>query len=364
MPQFMSSPPGAHVPGPPSPGGRGQRGIWRQPPARVQPPRLDPAPSVPPAPAHERSLSEADPGAHRLHDTAGLLSGVKAVGVLLKETFAQWKQDQAARLAASLALYTLLSLAPLLIISIAVVGLLFGEEAARGQISAEIGRLVGPSAGEAIQALVANARTPSAGLESSLIGLVVLLFGASGVFGELQSALNQIWNVKSPPGRGVRGFLRDRFLSFTMVMGVAFLLIVSLVVSAALTLVTSRYSSLISWPVLWQALNVGVSLAVSTGLFAVIFKVVPDAKIAWRDVWVGAFVTALCFTLGKGVLGWYVGRHATVSPFGAAGALVALIIWVYYSAQILFFGAELAQVYATRYGSCVVPNERFERPRK
>jgi membrane protein len=185
----------------------------------------------------------------------------------------------------------------------------------------------------------------------------VLLFGASGVFGELQVALNQIWNVKQRPGRGWRGLLRDRFFSFTMVMGVAFLLLVSLIVSAVLTTVTTHFENFLPWPVLWEALNALIGLGVSTLLFALIFKVVPDAKIAWHDVWVGAFVTACCFSLGKGALAWYVGRSATVSPFGAAGSLVALTVWVYYSAQILFLGAEFAQVYATRFGTRIEPTK-------
>jgi membrane protein len=276
---------------------------------------------------------------------------------VVKDTAVQWDEDQASRLAASLALYTMLSIAPLLILSIAIAGMAFGEEAARGQISQELGTIVGPQAGAAIQALVANARAPEAGVVSSIVGIAVLLFGASGVFGELQTALNQIWNVKPRPGRGVRGFLRDRFFSFTMVMGVAFLLLVSLVVSAALALLTERFTVLVPLPALWQVLNLLVGLGVTTVLFALIFKIVPDAKIAWRDVWVGAFVTAVLFTLGKGLLGWYVGRSATVSPFGAAGSLVALVVWVYYSAQILFLGAEFAQVYATRFGSAIVPTD-------
>lgn len=282
---------------------------------------------------------------------------LRVIGSVLKDTAVQWQDDQASRLAASMALYTLLSIAPLLILSIAIAGMVFGEEAARGQIGREIGTIVGPQAGAAIEALVANARAPEAGLISSIVGITVLLFGASGVFGELQTALNQIWNVKPKPGRGVRGFLRDRFFSFTMVMGVAFLLLVSLVVSAALALLTEHFNALIPWPALWQMINLAIGLAVTTVLFALIFKIVPDAKIAWHDVWVGAFVTALLFTLGKGLLGWYVGRSATVSPFGAAGSLVALVVWVYYSAQILFLGAEFAQVYATRFGSAIVPTE-------
>ena len=276
---------------------------------------------------------------------------------LLKETYVQWENDQASRLAASLALYTLLSIAPLIVLSIVVASLALGEEAARGQLSHQVGQIVGSQAGSAIEALVANARTPEAGLIGSGVGIAVLLFGASGVFGELQTALNQIWNVKARPGGGIRGLLRRRFFSFTLVMGVAFLLLVSLVVSAALSTVTGHFEHVLAWPALWQVLNLLIGVGVSTVLFALIFKVVPDAKIAWRDVWVGALVTAVCFSLGKAALAWYVGRSATVSPFGAAGSLVALTVWVYYSAQILFLGAEFAQVYATRFGTRIEPTK-------
>jgi membrane protein len=288
---------------------------------------------------------------------AKLQATPKQIWELIKETFVQWEDDQASRLAASLALYTLLSIAPLIVVSIAVAGVFFGDEAARGELSHQLAGVVGEQAGRAIEALVDNAHAPSAGLVGSIVGIAVLLFGASGVFGELQVALNQIWNVKQRPGRGMRGVLRDRFFSFTMVMGVAFLLLVSLVVSAALTTVTTHFEHWLPWATLWEVLNALVGLAVSTLLFALIFKVVPDAKIAWRDVWVGAFVTACCFSLGKGALAWYVGRSATVSPFGAAGSLVALTVWVYYSAQILFLGAEFAQVYATRLGRRIEPTK-------
>jgi membrane protein len=166
-----------------------------------------------------------------------------------------------------------------------------------------------------------------------------------------------MWDVKPKPGRGVMGFIRDRFFSFTMVMGVAFLLLVSLVVSATLATVMAHFENLVPFPVLWQILNFCIALGVTTSLFALIFRVVPDAKVAWRDVWVGAFFTAALFSAGKILLGWYVARGATVSPFGAAGSLVALIVWVYYSAQILFLGAEFTQVYATRFGSRITPSE-------
>ena len=281
---------------------------------------------------------------------------LRRFGSLLKETAIQWDEDQAARQAASLALYTLLSIAPMLIMSIKVAGVALGDEAARGQLSQVLGKLVGAQAGAAIEAMVNNANQPGEGVIGSLVGLAVLLFGASGVFGELQTALNHVWEVKTRPGRGVVGFLKDRFFSFTMVMGVAFLLLVSLVVTTVLATVTEHFRDLIPYPALWWALNVAIGLGITTLLFALIFKVVPDATITWHDVWVGAFATAVSFSIGRVLLSWYIGRSAAVSPFGAAGSLVALIVWVYYSAQILFFGAEFTQVFATRYGSRIEPS--------
>jgi membrane protein len=303
---------------------------------------FDPPPSQPRHPARSRP--------------AKFVHRVRRLGSLLKETAIQWDEDQAARQAASLALYTLLSIAPLLIVSIKIAGVVLGDEAARGQISQEIGKLVGPQAGGAIEAMVAVAKQPGQGVTGSIIGLAVLLFGASGVFGELQTSLNQIWEVKPKPGRGVTGFLRDRFFSFTMVMGVAFLLLVSMVVSAALATFTEHFRGLVPYAPLWWTLNVAIGLGITTLLFALIYKVIPDARINWHDVWVGAFFTAALFSIGRVALSWYVGRSATVSPFGAAGSLVALIVWVYYSAQILFFGAEFTQVFATRYGSRIEPS--------
>jgi len=324
-----------------------------------------PSPSAPPSsrsPSSERDraaaprVREAAASGER-QPQASWSERFRNVGALLKQTVSQWSADEASRLAASLALYTLLSLAPLLVIAVAVAGLAFGDDAARGQISQQMSAIVGPQAGQSIEGLVANARTPSSGIVSTVVGVVVGLFGASGVFGELQSSLNRIWQVKPKPGRGIKGLIRDRFLSFSMVMGVAFLLLVSLVVSAAIATVSGFFKGTLELPFLWEVANVIISLAITSVLFALIFKLVPDVKIAWRDVWVGGVVTAVLFSVGRVALGWYVGRSATVSPFGAAGSLVALIVWVYYSAQILFFGAEFAQVYAARYGARVMPSE-------
>ncbi|HVZ33685.1 MAG TPA: YihY/virulence factor BrkB family protein [Polyangiaceae bacterium] len=289
------------------------------------------------------------------HDGPGWRARLHSAKIVLKKTYSSWDEDQAARLAASLALYTLLSLSPLLVIVVSIAGLVFGASAARQQISQQIEGVVGPRAGQAIQSLVAHAHAPSAGIISTIIGIAILLLGASGVFGELQSALNLIWRVKPKPNRGIRGLILDRFFSFSMVMGVAFLLLVSLVISAALAAISGYLEHLIALPVLWYCLNWVVGLALSTLLFAITFKVVPDVRVGWRDILVGGFVTALAFSIGKALLAWYVGRSATTSPFGAAGSLVALIVWVYYSAQILFLGAEFARTYAIHTGSHIAP---------
>lgn len=283
---------------------------------------------------------------------------LSTVYTLAKETVSDWLEDKAARLAAALAFYTLLSLAPLLVLAVSIAGLVFGEEAARGEISGQLGALIGPQAAEAIESIVNHAKTPVSGVIGTVVGVGILLFGASGVFGELQDSLNVVWEVQPKPGRGIKGFLRDRFFSFTLVLGVAFLLLVSLVLSAALAAAGNILSSsLPGGETLWQIVNFIFSLAAITVLFALIFKVVPDVTIRWRDVWVGAGITAVLFTLGKLAIGMYLGRSGIATPYGAAGSVVVLVVWVYYSAQILFFGAELTQVYARHFGSRIKPTK-------
>lgn len=291
-----------------------------------------------------------------------------AVWQVAKETAEAWVDDDASRLAASLAFYTLLSLAPLVIIAVSLAGILLGPEAARGQIAGELAAVVGPSAAQGIQAVVASARSQASGTLGTVIGVVTLFVGASGVFGELQFALNAIWEVRAKPGRGLLGELRDRFFSFTMVLGVAFLLLVSLLLSAVLSAVGHAFAAgLPGGELLWQVGNFAFSLALITGLFALIFKLVPDVLIRWSDVWAGAFVTALLFTIGKSLLGFYLGRASIGSSYGAAGSLVVLVVWVYYSAQILFLGAEFTQVQAHRRGHTIMPShnaEAFQRDAK
>jgi len=278
--------------------------------------------------------------------------------LLLKETGQEFADDNATRLAAALAYYSLLSLAPLVVLALAIAGLVFDQEATRDQLSTELGAVVGPSGAEAVRAIVENARAPSTGILSTVAGLIVLLFGASGVFGELQSALDTIWEVAPKPGRGIVGTIRDRLFSFAMVMGVAFLLLVSLLLSTALAAV-GRFleGRLPGGEAVWQLLNFLLSFAVVSALFAATFKVVPDVKMQWRDVWVGAIATAFLFSVGRFLIGLYLGKSSVASSYGAAGSLVLLVIWVYYSSLILFAGAEFTQVYAKHFGSRIRPAE-------
>lgn len=280
---------------------------------------------------------------------------------LVKKTVAEWIEDKAPQLGAALAFYTAISIAPLLVIALAVAGYFFGEEAARGELVGQLRSLVGEQGGQAIEDMVDSADKPGTGSVAAIFGIATLLFGASGVFGQLQDALNTIWEVKPKEGRGVWGFLKDRFLSFAMVLGVAFLLLVSLVLSAALTALsawTERLPDAVEW--LAPIANFAVSILVITLLFAMIFKLLPDVKMAWSDVWLGAAVTAVLFAIGKFAIGLYLGHSSTASSYGVAGSFVVLLLWTYYSAQILFFGAELTQVYANMYGSRIVPAENAE----
>jgi membrane protein len=279
----------------------------------------------------------------------------RSVFGLVKRTISEAGDDKIPRLAASLAYYTLLSLSPLLILAVAMVGLVFGEDAARGQIAEQLQQVFGAQAGEAIQAMIANSNKPDSGILSSIVGMVVLLFGASGVFGELQDSLNTIWEVAPRPGRGILGIVKDRFLSFTMVLGVAFLLLVSLVISAGLAAIGNWLSSFAGVEWLWQIVNFIVSLGLVSLLFALVFKVIPDVKVRWRDVWLGALVTGALFTLGKFLIGLYVGKAGVASPYGAAGSLVVIVVWVFYSAHILFIGAEFTQVHTRAMGAPVEP---------
>jgi membrane protein len=270
---------------------------------------------------------------------------------LLKDAFVDWRADEAPRLGAALAYYTLFAMAPLLLIAIAVAGLAFGREAAEGRIVSEFAGVVGETGAAAVTALIENSRKPGAGIAATLLGGATLLLGASGAFLELKNALNRVWDVTEPKG-GVWGYIRNRLLAFALVLAVGFLLLASLVVSAALSAAGAYLGSYVSRPAaVLQIANTALSLMVITVLFALIFKVLPDTRIAWRDVWVGAAMTSILFTIGKFGIGLYLGRSGLTSAYGAAGSVVVLIVWVYYLAQIFYFGAEFTQAYARARGS-------------
>ncbi|MEL6166288.1 MAG: YihY/virulence factor BrkB family protein, partial [Cyanobacteria bacterium J06628_3] len=265
-------------------------------------------------------------------------------------------------LAAALSYYTIFSLAPLLIIAIAIAGAVFGDDAARGEIVRQIQGLVGKDGAEVIQTALQNAQRPDTRNLASIISIGVLLFGASNVFAQIQDALNTIWEVQPKPGRSLVQVLRKRFLSFAMVGGVGFLLLVSLIVNAGLAAMVNYFSNLIpGFDLLWQIANFIISFAVITLLFAIIYKFMPDVEIDWSDVWVGSAITSLLFVIGKSLLGLYLGNGSFGSAYGAAGSLVVVLAWINYAAQIIFFGAEFTQVYASRYGSRIVPDENAMR---
>lgn len=287
-----------------------------------------------------------------------LIKNPKELLSILKETYSDWSEDNASRLAAALAYYTAFSVAPLLLITIVVAGFVFGREAAQGQIFGQLQGLLGPDAAGVIQTSVANSQSSGAGTLSAVIGIATLIWSASGLFSQLQDALNTIWEVRPDPNAGILETVKRRSLSMTMVLGIAFLLLVSLAVSAGLAAVGSLLGNVLpGGTVVWQVINFLLSFALITALFAAMFKVLPDATIAWNDVWIGAAVTSLLFSVGKLLIGLYLGHASIGSTFGAAGSLLVFLVWVYYSAQILLFGAEFTQVYARRYGSRIEPAE-------
>lgn len=288
---------------------------------------------------------------------------MKTVFKLLKETVSEWKEDKASRLAAALSYYTIFSLAPLLLVTITVVGFVMEPGDVKGELYAKIRDLVGEDGAGMIETMVDNAAASDAKGIAAVVSVVTLLLGAAGVFNALKDALNTIWNVQPAPGRGLVGTLKDRLLSFSLIPAIGFLLLVSLIVDAVLSALSNSMSGMFLSDVWVQTIRV-VSLAVSFGvitvLFAIVYKVLPDAQVAWRDVWIGAAVTSLLFTLGRFAIGLYIGNSSTASAFGAAGSLIVILLWIYYAAQLLFFGAEFTQVYARRYGSKIVPEAGAE----
>ena len=279
---------------------------------------------------------------------------LRNVWSLLKETVDEWQKDKVDRMAAALAYYTLFSIAPLLVIAVAVAGAVFGQEAARGEVVTQIQGLLGKAGAEVIQTALANTQNPQAGngIVPTVISTLVLIFGASGVFVQLQDSLNAVWNVEESSKAGVKAVVRKRIFSFAMVITIGFILMISLVVSAGLAALSTFTNQLFpALASLWRLLNLVISLGTFTFLFALIYKYIPDIKIAWRDVLVGAAFTSVLFSIGKELLGLYLGNGAFGSTYGAAGSLVTVLAWIYYSVQIMLFGAEFTQVYTRRYGS-------------
>src|SRR5262245_5173200 len=276
---------------------------------------------------------------------------------VLKDTVTQWIEDEPFQLAAALSYYTLFSLTPLLIIVIAIAGFVFSREAAQGQIVGAIEEMIGQQSAQAIQGMIQNASSqPETGKFSALVGILALIFGAAGVVGQLQTSLNTIWGVEPKPGQGIWGLVHQRITSFAMILGIGFLLLVSLVISAIVTGLAQFAGTVFGGAeLLAHALDLSVSFVLITALFAMIYKFLPDVRIHWRDVWIGAALTSVLFTLGKLLIGLYLGRSSATSIYGAAGSLITILLWVYYSSLIFFLGAEFTQVYASRYGSGVAP---------
>jgi membrane protein len=272
---------------------------------------------------------------------------------LIKAALSAWLDDYAPSMGAALSYYTVFSLAPLLVIVVSLAGLVFGTEAVRGEVFGQIAGLMGAEAAKAVQDMLASVSKPSTGALGTVVGTVVLLIGATTVFGELQDALDRIWRAPvRQKTSGLWALVRARLLSFGMILGVAFLLVVSLVAGAAISALGKWWGGWFEgWETLAQFINVVLGFALTTAVFALIYKVMPRVKVGWGDVWVGAAVTALLFTVGRFLIGLYIGKTGVASGFGAAGSVAVVFVWVYYSAQIFLVGAEFTWVYAQRMGS-------------
>lgn len=271
-----------------------------------------------------------------------------------------WINANASSMGAAVAFYTIFAIAPLFILVLALAGVIFGHQAAQGEVFQEISKLIGKNGSESVQSILVAARQPKATLLATIVGFATLFIGANSVFIQLQQALNAIWNIRLKSS-GVRRFFRYRFLSFLALLGIGFILLVSLIVSAALDAIGKWMGGIVPVHVfIWKIIDFGFSLGVITLLFAMIFKMLPDVRMAWRDVWVGSVITALLFTVGKVLLGAYLGRSSLSSAYGAVGSFVVVLLWVYYSAQILLFGAAFVRVYADRWGSHSRPGSDAE----
>jgi membrane protein len=265
----------------------------------------------------------------------------KNTWTILRQSFSAWSKHEAPTLGAALAFYTILSLAPLVVLVVSIVALIFGRSTAQHELLGQVQSLIGQQGSEAVKGIIDHAQKPASGIFASIISVITLLFGASGVFGQLRSALNKMWDVQPKSAGGLWGTIKQNVFSFGMVLAVGFLLMVSLVVSAALAAIGKYFGGLLPMPEFaLQILNFLVSFAAISVLFALILRYVPDTRTPWKDLWVGSMMTALLFTIGKFLIGIYLGKAAVGSAYGAAGSLVAVLVWVYYSAMIFLFGAE------------------------
>ncbi len=280
---------------------------------------------------------------------------------LLRASVTGFMQDEGLRLSAALAYYAAFSIAPLILIVLSIAGGVFGDEAVRGALYDELRRSLGSSGAAIVEDMVAHARKPGTSVLMSLVGVAVLLVGAAGLFGQLKSALDAIWNVEKHASSGFMGMLKERFLSFTMVLGTGFLLLVSMLFSTALQALSKRMGEIASIPAaVWAAIGGVVSFVLIGLLFAAIFKVLPGARVRWREVWAGAAFTTGLFLAGKSLLAWYLGREATVSSYGSAGAFIVVLMWLYYSSAILLFGAEFTQKHAKAMGHEITAKQHKE----
>ena len=282
---------------------------------------------------------------------AQMISTMSEAWELIKRTFVEWQQDEAPHMAAALAYYAVFSLAPLLVIVILIIGLVYKGDTI-GQIQRQMQSLFGDDAATTIAVAIHKAGTFGHGVIATTVNLLVLSFGATGVFSELHTAMNKIWKVPRRPYGFVAGVLRDKFAAFVMVVGIAFILLVSMIVSTVLSAVTAYFGYLLpGTDFMWQIADLVVSFGVVTLLFALLFRYVPDEQVTWKDVWIGAAGTALLFDIGKLLIGFYIGKSSVGSMFGAAGSIVVILAWVYYSSQLVLLGAEFTHVYATHRGS-------------
>jgi len=288
---------------------------------------------------------------------------LKAAGGFLMEVYDQWRDDNAMTLGAALAFYTIFSMAPLLIVVIAIVGFILGEHTVQTEIVKRVQELIGSQGADAVRTMIRAAYRPGTGLWATVIGIFVILFGSTSALVMLKQALNIVWGAKPDPNAPYWNLVKERLLSVALILFIGFLLILSMLLSVALSFVTGFFHHILPLPSSFiQAADFGISVLLITLLFALIYKILPDVEIAWTDVWVGSVITAVLFSLGKFLIGMYLGRSSIASAYGAASSLAVVLMWIYYCSQIFFIGAEITQVYANRYGSHVKPRWELAGP--